>query len=274
MSLKAMYNEIAGRYATANRFGAISQTHAMAIQQIRQAFLGLTPHYRVLDLGVGDAAFLQKLVSHMPEAELTGVDISSEMLARAKATLPKLKTIEASAADASRYLPHHCQDLVLAHFVNAYIPINTLFSQASLMTRANGHFSLITTTYESFPVAQRYLAEFIALGTLWSTVVGHYYKGLVETTTVASDLTELLSAFKTHQFEVIQHKRLELPVFFKDIDELIHFGVEGTWFLNTMSIRMLPKHFLIQRLKRLFEKIFVFPYQDTHIIDVVLAKKL
>ncbi|MEX0914080.1 MAG: hypothetical protein WDZ57_03920 [Demequina sp.] len=51
------------------------------------------------------------------------------------------------------------------------------------------------------------------------------------------------------------------------------FGIEGTWFLNSLSIRMLPKNFLLQRLKRLFSKIFTFPYEDTHIIDVVLAKK-
>lgn len=273
MSLKAMYNEIASRYATANRFGALSQSHAMAIQQIRQACLGVRPHYRVLDLGVGDAAFLQKLTPYMHDAEFTGVDISSEMLSRAKASLPHLTTIEASAAEASQYLPHHQQDLVLAHFVNAYIPIHALFTQAELMTRANGHFSLITTTYESFPVAQRYLAEFIGAGTLWSSVVGHYYKTMVENTTVASNQSELMAAFDAHHFEVIKHERLELPILLQDIDELANFGIEGTWFLNTMSIRMLPKRFLIQRLKRLFERVFTFPYQDTHVIDVVLARK-
>lgn len=273
MSLKAMYNEIASRYATANRFGALTQSHAMAIQQIRQAFLGARSDYHVLDLGVGDGGFLQKLLPYAPQAVFTGVDISSEMLGRAKTALPQLVTIEGSAAEVSQYLPHHSQDLLLAHFVNAYIPIHTLFTQADLMTRANGHFSLITTTYESFPQSQRYLADFIASGSLWSSVVGHYYKAMVETTTVAANQVELLSAFDAHHFEVVKHERLELPIFFQDVDELANFGIEGTWFLNTMSIRMLPKHFLIQRLKRLFEKVFTFPYKDTHVIDVVLARK-
>lgn len=272
MSLKAMYNQIAENYATANRFGAISESHHVAIEQMKKAYLGLKPHYKVLDLGVGDGAFLQKLQHVMPRAEFTGIDVSSEMLKKASETLP-LKTIECSAADASRFLPPHSQDLVLAHFINAYIPISTLFDEAKLLTRANGHFSMITTTYDSFPVAQQQLAEFIAQDSILSSVVGHYYKSIVKNTTVAANQDELMLAFKQHQFEIVAHQRLEIPITLNNIDELALFGIEGTWFLNTLSIRMLPKYFLIQRLKRLFSKIFTFPYHDTHIIDVVLAKK-
>ncbi|MFA5960625.1 MAG: class I SAM-dependent methyltransferase [Tatlockia sp.] len=272
MSLKAMYNEIAGHYATANRFGSVNSSHLAAIEQIKKEHLGLKPHYKVLDLGVGTGAFLDKLKAYMPNADFTGIDISKEMLTRASKVLP-LKTIEASATEASQYLPHHSQDLVLAHFINAYIPIHTLFHEADLLTRSNGYFSLITTTYESFPVAQQLLADFIAEGTILSSVVGHYYKAMVKNTTVASGQDELMHVFSQHQFKVVQHQRLEIPITLNDIDELVLFGIEGTWFLNSISMRMLPKNFLIQRLKRLFGQIFTFPYHDTHIIDIVLAKK-
>jgi hypothetical protein len=162
---------------------------------------------------------------------------------------------------------------MLAHFINAYIPINILFNQANLLTRANGHFSMITTTYDSFPIAQQCLAEFISEDSILSSVVGHYYKSIVKNTTVAASTDELMLAFEQNQFEVIAHERLEIHITLNTIDELALFGIEGTWFLNTLSIRMLPKIFLMQRLKRLFGKIFTFPYHDTHIIDVVLAKK-
>lgn len=267
-----MYNEIAGHYATADQFGSISKSHHAAIEQIKREHLGLRPHYKVLDFGVGNGAFLEKLRHYMPEADFTGIDISTEMLARARKKLP-LTAIEASATEASRYLPHHSQDLVLAHFINAYIPIHTLFNEADLLTRANGHFSLITTTYESFPVAQQHLANFIAQDTLLSKVVGHYYKTMVKNTTVAAGLDELMHVFTQHQFRIVQHERLRIPITLQNIDELARFGIEGTWFLNTISMRMLPKNFLLQRLKRLFGQIFTFPYHDTHIIDVILAKK-
>lgn len=272
MSSKAMYNKTIDNQAAANRFGAINESQNIAIEQMRKFYLGLKPNYKVLDLGVSNGDFLKKLQQVMPLAEFTGIDVSSERLRRASQRLP-LKTIEASAADASKYLPPHSQDLVLAHFINAYIPINVLFDEAKLLTRSTGHYSMITTTYESFPVAQQHLAEFIAQDSLLSSVVGHYYKSVVKNSTVVANLDELMLAFKQHQFEVIAHQRLEIPITLNNIDELALFGLEGTWFLNTLSIRMLPKYFLIQRLKRLFSKIFVFPYHDTHIIDVVLAKK-
>ncbi len=272
MTLKAMYNAIADQYATADRFGSFSQSHSCAIAQMKQACLGQKPSYKVLDLGVGNGVFLKQLRQEMPSADFTGIDLSGEMLKLAGEALP-LTTIETSATEASHYLPHHSQDLVLAHFINAYIPIHQLFTEANLLTRATGHFSIITTTYDSFPVAQQQLAEFIAQESMLSCIVGHYYKAIVKNTTVAASKEELLNAFAKHQFQVLTHQRLHIPVTLNSIDELALFGIEGTWFLNSLSIRMLPKNFLIQRLKRLFGHIFTFPYRDTHIIDVVLASK-
>lgn len=272
MSLTAMYNNIASHYATANRFGSISVSHECAINQIIKAQLGDKPHYKVLDFGVGDGTFLHKLHSILPQSTFTGIDVSAEMLKQARATVP-LTTIEASATEASHFLPHHSQDIVLAHFINAYIPIDKLFNQANLLTRANGYYSLITTTYDSFPNAQRQLAEFVSQESVLSRIVGHYYKAIVKNTTVAAGEDELMNAFTQNQFEIVDHQRLSIPITLNNIDELALFGIEGTWFLNSLSIRMLPKNFLIKRLKRLFSKIFEFPYKDTHVIDVVLAKK-
>ncbi|STX28679.1 small-molecule methyltransferase IraA [Legionella beliardensis] len=272
MPFRAKYNNISDHYATADMFKSISNSHQVAIEQIRKAHLGQRLGYKVLDFGVGNGAFLEKLRQYMPDAEFTGIDISSKRLASARKALP-LTTIEASATEASRYLPHHSQDLVLAHFINAYIPIHTLFSEADLLTRSNGYFSLITTTYESFPIAQQQLANFIAEDTLVSTVVGHYYKAMIKNTTVSTGLDELLQVFNHHQFQVMEHQRLYIPIILNNADELARFGIEGTWFLNSVSMRMLPKTFLLERLKRLFNRVFTFPYHDTHIIDIILAKK-
>ncbi|MCR9192074.1 MAG: class I SAM-dependent methyltransferase [Gammaproteobacteria bacterium] len=272
MPLKAIYNSIASQYDTADCFGSITESHDCAIEQINQANIDTASHCNILDMGVGDGSFLRKIKPYFPAADLTGIDVSDEMLKRAGTDL-SLNAIEASAAQATQYVPANSQDLVLAHFINAYIPIKTLFQQAQTLTRDQGHFSIITTTYESFPVAQQHLANFIARESLLSSIVGHYYKAVVKNTTVAAGEEELLQAFDDHKFEVLEHKRLYIPITLNNIDELALFGIEGTWFLNTLSIRMLPKKFLLQRIKRLFHKIFTFPYEDTHVIDVVLAKK-
>jgi ubiquinone/menaquinone biosynthesis C-methylase UbiE len=274
MSLKKRYNEFAEQYDRADQFGSISESHRFAIEQIKRVLSDKHTDYHVLDLGVGDGAFLKKLQDQaVPNATLTGVDVSGEMLKRACKLLPSLTAIEASATDAPQFLPPNSQDLVLAHFINAYIPMQALFESVRALTKKDGYFSFITTTYDSFPVAQQYLADFISEGTLVSSVVGHYYKSILKNTTVALGETELLEAFAEHEFEVLEHHRFRLPVSLNNIDELALFGIEGTWFLNSLSIRMLPKNFLLERLKRLFDKMFTFPYQDTHVIDVVLAKK-
>jgi SAM-dependent methyltransferase len=272
MSLKAMYDKIAANYETADQFGAISLSHDAAISQIIRNNVGTKGPYKVLDLGVGNGLFLSKLNNYMPHADFTGIDISPEMLMRAAQKIP-MTTIETSATEASRYLPAHSQDLILAHFINAYIPIHALFSQAGFLSKSTGYYSLITTTYESFPLAQQKLAEFISTNNLLASVVGHYYKAMVKNTTVANNLQDLLQAFHEHHFEVIEHKRLEIPIHFNHFEEMAGFGIEGTWFLNNLSVKMLPKTFLLNRLKRLFRRIFTFPFHDTHIIDVILAKK-
>lgn len=272
MSLKAMYDSIASNYAPANQFGSISRSHDIAIEQIKKAHVGEKKHFKILDLGVGDGEFLKKLHSFLPNAELTGIDISSQMLKVAKLSMP-MTTIECSAAMANKFLPAHSQDLILAHFINAYIPIHALFQQAQILSKATGYFSMITTTYDSFPVAQQYLADFIAQETLMSSVVGHYYKSIVKNTTVAANETELLNTFSAYELNIVDHQRIHIPIEIQNIDELTQFGIDGTWFLNTLTIKMLPKNFLVSRLKKFFSHIFTFPYRDTHIIDVILAKK-
>ena len=272
MSVKAIYNTIASQYANADCFGSITKSHSCATNQIKNSHIGEIPLAKILDLGVGDGSFLRKLMGLYPTAELTGIDVSGEMLKRASKSL-NLKTIEASAADASRYLPRHSQDLVLAHFINAYVPINTLFKQAQILTRPNGYFSVVTSTYESFPITQQRLANFIARETFVSSIIGHYYKAAVKNTTVASCEEELLQTFHNHQFEIVAHERLHIPVSFNSIDELLLFGIEGTWFLNCVTFGILPRNFLINRIRKIANKVSDFPYHDTHVIDVILARK-
>lgn len=271
MSLKAMSNRISGHYETADRFGSIRQSHQAAIEQIKQTHILNHPNVDILDFGVGDGTFLNQLKPFIPPAHFTGVDISAEMLNIAKHNIA-LTTIETTAIKASQFIPHHSQDLVLAHFINAYIPLNHLFREAHTLTKEGGHFSLITTTYDSYPDAQKRLADFISKETPLSRIIGHYYKAVVKNTTVAGGQAELLDTFARHHFTVVEHKRLYIPITFTNLNDLMIFGIEGTWFLNSLSIRMLPKNFLLQRVKRLFNKVFTFPYHDTHIIDVVLAK--
>ena len=275
MSLKAKYNNVAGGYATASdQFGSISLSHQAAINQILNSNLDATPHINILDLGVGDGAFLQKLQQHFYKSQFIGIDISAEMLKHAKAALPSLKTIETSATEASQLLPHHSQDLVLAHFINAYIPIDKLFTQANLLSSPNGCFSYITTTYDSFLNVQQQISEFSTKKSILSQIVKRYFKNVVKNTPVAANKDELIQTFAKYQFEIIDHQRLNIPIALNNIDKFMAFGVQGTWFLNGLPSCILPKKFIRWIVKLVVCNIITFPYKDTHVIDIILAKKI
>lgn len=269
------YNILANHYAKADRFGSLELSHLCALKQIEQEHIGVNrDQFKILDLGVGDGLFLRKIKQLIPQAELTGIDLSEEMLKKAKQTLD-FHDIHGNSKEAYKLLPLHTQDLVIAHFINAYMPIDTLLQQAKWLSKANGFFSFVTSTYESFPLSQTQLAEFVAEDKLISSIVGHYYKKIVENTPVASGIEELMQHMDKFGFKVIKHQRLTIPVYFEDIDDLVDFGIKGSWFLNTLSAApsSLPKQFILERIKRFFNKIFHFPYHDEHTIDVILAKK-
>ncbi|HAF87902.1 MAG: methyltransferase [Legionellaceae bacterium] len=272
MSLKAMYNT-PSPLVIADQFGSITTAQLAAVEQISQQRLGKRLGYKVLDFGVGNGLFLKKLQQCMPQADFTGIDISTRMLVEARKNLA-LTVIEGNATQASRYLPLCSQDLVLAHFINAYVSIPDLFKEARILTRPNGFFSFITTTYESFPLAQARLANFIAADSFIGTTIGHYYKAMIKNTTVVGGKHELVNMLAQQTFTIKKHRRLAIPITLNTPDELALFSLEGTWFLNSLPLRMLPKPFLLARLKKLFSKIFEFPYHDTHIIDIVLAQKI
>lgn len=275
MSLIASYYDNISKhyYNTADQFGVLSQSCHTAAQQVLQCDLLTHPHHlRILDLGVGDGAFLKLMKQYLPSSELTGIDVSKEMLKLAQEQVP-FHSIHCSAADADKHLPIHSQDLIIAHFISAYVPVRTLFYQAKTMSKASGYFSFVTSTYDSFPESQTQIANFVAQDTLIGNLVGHYYKSILSRTPVASGLDEIHQLIEENGFELVKHQRIEVPIFFPDIEKLTEYAIHGGWFFNLLPETTFAKDFILERIKRFVSRILQFPHHDTQIVDVLLLKK-
>lgn len=274
MSLKKIYNNVAHSYRIADRFGALSTSHDCAMRQLEHISHPFDHASKILDLGVGDGLFLQRLQKENPKAEYTGIDISQNMLNIAAHNCPGLNTIEASTVEASRFLTRHSQDLILAHFIGAYIPLDALLTQVDTLAKSNGYLSLITSTHESFPVMKENFSKFVSnKKSLIAYIAQHYYETALKKTTVVSSEQELLNILQEHNFEVIEHQHCRLSLTLNSVNEFIEFGFNAGWLVNGLAVGCIPASVVRKFIVPLVNKIYSFPYHDTHSIAIVLARK-
>jgi SAM-dependent methyltransferase len=78
---------------------------------------------------------------------MTGLDVSTAMLRRAADRVP-LTAVLGSAEQAASHLPAGAFDLVLAHFILAYVRPQVLLEQVRLLLAPAGVLSLTATTTE------------------------------------------------------------------------------------------------------------------------------
>jgi len=74
---------------------------------------------RVVDLGCGPGNSTELLVDRFPDAEIAGLDSSSDMLREARARLPKCRFIE---ADMTTWTPEPDTDLLFANAAFQWVP--------------------------------------------------------------------------------------------------------------------------------------------------------
>lgn len=79
----------------------------------------LTAPQRVVDMGCGPGNSTELLVERFPEAEVTGLDNSPNMLVEARKRLPPARFAE---ADAGTWVPEPGTDLVFANAIYQWVP--------------------------------------------------------------------------------------------------------------------------------------------------------
>ena len=112
----------------------------------------ITPGGKVLDLGCGTGELLFKLVQKYPAtAELVGIDISEEMLKRAKSKLDSFKTVSLHVGNVEKIAyPDEYFDLIVSVGVMHYVRNpKSMITEALRVLKHGGRFLLIDMAEES-----------------------------------------------------------------------------------------------------------------------------
>lgn len=146
---------------------------AFASERLRPALdllaqVGLETAARVVDLGAGAGNVTRLLVERFPDAELSGVDNSPQMLERARGALPGVAFVE---ADVASWAPSEKLDLIFSNAALHWLPNHAeLFPRLCSFLAPGG--CLAVQMPASFELPSHTAAQEAAQDGPWSAFLG------------------------------------------------------------------------------------------------------
>jgi len=267
--LSRLYDYVSSSYDEADRI--VRPKQQVALEQIRAHFSGTGAAMRALDLGTGDAAFLALLHETFPEARLTGLDLSPGMLARGRERVA-FEGVVSDIANAGQALAGRRFDLVLAHFVLAYVGLDGLFAPARALVQLGGFLSIASTTNESAETLRQQIdALERSLNPFKRIVAGAAKRGIARSRT-PQNLAEIDAAGERHGFRRVERGRIEIPIDLADADEAFRFGVQSGMCANALDVPGVPVPVALAGARAAL-RCFDYPYRGTLVVEVVLMRR-
>lgn len=269
MKLEKLYDRIAETYnqkASADVLSAANNT----------AFSLITQHAKqpmsILGLGVGDGVCLLPYQEQYPEAKLFGLDVSENMLKKAKDLL-NCEVFHGDISQTSSLITQDKFDLILAHFVSAYVPVTTTLKECKKTLTDKGLVSLVTNTSASFSKMQKVLTKLGQSSNPFNKLVSFHVKKALKTIYVPRDTAHLKQLFESNGFKLHELKTLDIPIDLKTETDVFDFFVNGGWFASGLVHPLLPKCFFHKIIKRLIHEHVTVPYKDTLQVVVAIGSK-
>jgi len=139
----------------------------LAMALVAEAAARATPHARrVLDVGCGAGNYTLKLLQHLPNLDVTLIDLSQPMLARARervspATSGKVTTIQGDIREVE--LPTGAYDVILAaavlHHLRTDAEWHSVFAAFHRTLRPGGSLWVFDMVESTIPAVQRLLQQ-------------------------------------------------------------------------------------------------------------------
>ena len=258
-AVAAGYNSGSGIIADKNRAVA-----AQLGERLRQRNGPLT----AVDLGVGDGAMLAQLAALGLPLTMTGLDVSPAMLQLAAARLP-MKTVYAPAQRAREVLPAAAFDVVLAHFILAYVDRNTLLAQARELLAPGGVLSLVTTTEEGGgPFFEGLDRFFLKSRNPLKRAMGRLCQRGIAQSHVPQSFASLQAEIQAAGLVVMRRDTMHQHITFEDADAAYRFGIDEGWAANFLATPGVPVR-AGKALARWGTRQATYPFSFTHVIEML-----
>jgi SAM-dependent methyltransferase len=243
-----------------------SLDHAIAEIKSHQLIAANSSPLLVLDIGVGTGRFLEKLTSAAQRPiQPFGLDLSQKMIDVAHGRNPRLVAVRDNAANLDACFESQFFDLIATHFVTGFVPLRVLAPKIWRKLRYGGYWSFVGGTKAGFPAMQR-KANADALRWL----LGKRKLEVDGLVTNPADHEEVVDDMRRSRFVVRTSKTFRPNLRFANFNEFMDFGYWGGWL--TPFIESMGLHRAKPALRLLFDT-FLFPIEDHHSIEIVLAQK-
>ncbi|WP_019645535.1 class I SAM-dependent methyltransferase [Novispirillum itersonii] len=266
-----LHDRVARTYSSDT--GLIAAKNRMVLHRQRQRWSGRRDLLRVADLGVGDGALLEALSEALEQSPdlrlaLTGLDISPAMLTRA-AQRVTLTTVQSCASRSADHLPLQGFDLVLAHFILAYVDRRTLLQQARQLLAPGGILSLATSTNEgAAPLMAQINSRFRVSRNPLRRIIARATDHAFSRSSVPATGAMLEADAAACGLRLISRDTLRHTIVFQSAEEAYRFAIEDGWCVNVLAVPGIPPG-LGQRLTRAGLRLFQYPFTFTQVVEMM-----
>lgn len=231
------------------------------------------PFNSILALGMGDGSDLLHYTKHYPFSELHGLDISVNMLERARELL-NCQIYLGDINHASKIIDKENFDFIIAHFVAAYVPITSILTECKKLTSKKGVISIVTSTMDSFPVAQSILSKLDSSPNPFNKLVANHVKKALKTTYVPHDLAALKQEIEISGFKILSIEEENIEIHLDTEEDIFEFFIDGGWFLSGIAHPFLTYKLICRIFKHMIHKYYPTPFKDRMKIAIVIAEKI
>lgn len=248
--------------------GIIAAKNRVVVESLSQRWCQRRMPLRVADLGVGDGALLDQLRVLPTPLVMTGLDISPAML-RIAATRVPLTPVLASADAAAAHLPAGGFDLVLAHFILAYVRPRVLLEQAGRLLAPGGVLSLVSTTTEGGdPFYAALEKHFRRSRHPLRRLIGWAADRALANSYMPADFHALRAEIDASGLQVLSRRTLRVPLVFDAPAAAYRFGIEEGWAVNILAVPGVPL-FAAKALARYGLRTCDYPFMVTQVIEIL-----